>query len=69
VTDLSAVFKTAERVLAERPIGLADALHIAAAHLLKADEFITTETGRKSARSAALFGNSFVPVITLSARR
>lgn len=69
IADVSEILKTAEQVLAERPMGLADALHIAAVCLLEADEFVTTETGRRSARSAALFGNSFVPVVTLDARR
>ena len=68
-TDLRNILRTAEAVLGHRPLGLVDALHVAAAYLLRADEFITTESGRKSSRSAALFDNSFVRVTTLRPRR
>jgi predicted nucleic acid-binding protein len=69
VSDLGEILAMAETVLRARPMGLADALHVSAAHLLGADEFVTTEAGKKSARAAALFDNPFVRVITLRPRR
>jgi predicted nucleic acid-binding protein len=54
VTDLTAIFNLAENEMARSGVGSMDSLHIAAAHLLKADEFITTERQTKSIHRSSL---------------
>ena len=46
--DVRLILERAGHESARSGLGAKDSLHIAAAHLLKADEFITTETPRKS---------------------
>ena len=46
--DVRLILERAGHEAARSGLGAMDSLHIAAAHLLKADEFITTETPRKS---------------------
>lgn len=60
--ELAAIFKLAFREATRSPVSGMDALHVAAAHLLRADEFITTERPGK-----AICRNSLVPVVFLSA--
>jgi hypothetical protein len=48
LNDVRLVLERAGLESAQSGIGAMDSLHIAAAHLLEADEFTTTETPRKS---------------------
>jgi predicted nucleic acid-binding protein len=52
--DLKAILTLAEKEAAASGVGSMDSLHIAAAHLLNADEFITTEKPRKSIHRSSL---------------
>ena len=52
--DLKAIFILGEKEAASSGVGPMDSLHIAAAHLLKADEFITTERPNKSIHRSSL---------------
>ena len=54
VTDLTAIFNLAEEEMARSGVGSMDSLRIAAAHLLKADAFITTERQTKSIHRSSL---------------
>ena len=54
VTDLTAIFNLGEKEAARSGVGSMDSLHIAAAHLLKADAFITTERPTKSIHRSSL---------------
>jgi len=54
------LFRAAFREASRSPVSGIDALHVAAAHLLKADEFITTEKPGK-----AIYRNTLVPVVYL----
>lgn len=54
VTDLTAIFNLGEKEAARSGVGSMDSLHIAAAHLLKADAFITTERPMKSIHRSSL---------------
>ena len=58
--DLDMIFRVAFREASRSPVSGMDALHVAAAHLLKADEFITTEKPGK-----AIYKNGLVPVVYL----
>ena len=60
IEDWNAIFRVAFREASRSPMSGMDALHVAAAYLLKADEFITTE---KPGR--AIYQNSLVPVLYL----
>ena len=60
VEDMRAIFRLAFQEASLSPVSGIDARHIAAAHLLKADEFITTERPGKS-----ICKNGLVPVIHL----
>ena len=60
IEDLAAIFKVAFDEAIKSPISGIDALHIAAAHLLNADEFITTEKPGKP-----IYKNSLVQVLYL----
>jgi hypothetical protein len=60
--DLHSIFRVAFQEASRSPVSGIDALHVAAAHLLKADEFITTENPGK-----AIYRNSLVPVIQFKA--
>jgi predicted nucleic acid-binding protein len=53
VTDLTAIFNLGEKEAARSGVGSMDSLHIAA-HLLKADAFITTERPAKSIHRSSL---------------
>jgi predicted nucleic acid-binding protein len=53
-TDLKAMLTLGEKEAASSGVGAMDSLHIAAAHLLKADEFITTERPNKSIHRTSL---------------
>mgnify|MGYP001577558204 CR=1 FL=1 len=52
--DLRAIVGRAYREAAKSGVGPMDALHLAAAHLLEADEFITTEKPSKSIHRSSL---------------
>jgi hypothetical protein len=52
--DLKLIFGHGFREAARAGVGPMDALHLAAAHLLKADEFITTEKPNKSIHRSSL---------------
>jgi hypothetical protein len=54
VTDLMAIFNLGEEEAARSGVGSMDSLHIAAAHLLKADAFVTTERPTKSVHRSSL---------------
>jgi hypothetical protein len=56
--DLGAIFRTAFREASRSAVSGIDALHVAAAYPLKADEFITTERPGK-----AIYRNRLVPVL------
>ena len=58
--DLALIFDLAEREVSRSGTGTMDALHLAAAHLMKADEFVTTEKPGKS-----VYRTSLVKVIYL----
>src|ERR1035438_2682384 len=60
IEDLDAIFQAAFRESSRSPVSGIDALHIAAAHLVDADEFITTEKAGKP-----IYRNRLVPVICL----
>ena len=60
IEDWNAIFRVAFREASRSPVSGMDALHVAAAHLLKADELITTE---KPGRS--IYKNGLVPVVYL----
>jgi hypothetical protein len=60
--DLRAVFRVAFREASSSAVSGMDALHVAAAHLLRADEFITTEKPGK-----AIYRNGLVRVLHLEA--
>jgi len=62
IEDMDTIFRVAFREAGRSPVSGMDALHVAAAHLLNADEFITTE---KPIR--AIYRNTLVPVIQLKA--
>lgn len=59
-TDLKAILTLGEKEGARSGVGSMDSLHIAAAHLLKADAFITTEKPNKS-----IYRSSIVKVVYL----
>ena len=59
-TDIKAILTLGEKAAANSGVGSMDSLHIAAAHLLKADVFITTERPGKS-----IYRTSLVKVIYL----
>jgi predicted nucleic acid-binding protein len=52
--DIRAILALAEREAAVAGVGAMDSLHLAAAHLLKADEFLTTERPSKSIHRSSL---------------
>jgi hypothetical protein len=52
--DLQAILALGEKEAATSGVGPMDSLHIAAAHLLKAQEFITTEKPSKSIHRSLL---------------
>ncbi len=54
VSDLNAVFDLGEKEAAKSGVGSMDSLHLAAAHLLSVDEFLTTEGLRKSIHRSSL---------------
>jgi hypothetical protein len=54
VTDLMAIFNLGEEEAARSGVGSMDSLHIAAAHLLMADAFVTTERPTKSVHRSSL---------------
>jgi hypothetical protein len=58
--DVNLILERAGREAARSGINAMDSLHIAAAHLLKADEFITTEKPGKS-----IYRTSLVPIVYL----
>jgi predicted nucleic acid-binding protein len=58
--DLKAILSHAGKESAKSGIGAMDSLHIAAAHLLDADEFVTTESPGKS-----IYRTSLVKVVYL----
>ena len=58
--DWEAIFRVAVREASRSPVSGIDALHVAAAHLLEADEFITLERPGK-----AIYKNRLVPVVYL----
>jgi len=60
IEDMTAIFRAAFREASRSWVSGMDALHVAAAHLLKADEFITTEKPGK-----AIYKNTLVPVVYL----
>lgn len=60
IEDWAVIFRVAFREASRSPVSGMDALHVAAAYLLKTDEFITTE---KPGR--AIYQNSLVPVLYL----
>jgi hypothetical protein len=54
VPDLTGIFDLGEKEAAKSGVGSMDSLHLAAAHLLKADEFLTTEGPKKSIHRSSL---------------
>lgn len=60
IEDWNAIFRVAFREASRSPVSGIDALHVAAAHLLQADEFITTEKPSKP-----IYKNGLVPVVYL----
>ena len=58
--DVRLVLERASHESARSGVNAMDSIHLAAAHLLRADEFITTETPRKS-----IYRTSLVEVIYL----
>jgi hypothetical protein len=58
--DVRLVLERASRESARSGVNAMDSIHLAAAHLLRADEFITTETPRKS-----IYRTSLVNVVYL----
>ena len=60
IEDWNAIFRVAFREASRSPVSGMDALHVAAAHLLKADELITTEKPRKP-----IYKNGLVAVVYL----
>jgi len=58
--DVRLVLERASRESAKSGVNAMDSIHLAAAHLLRADEFITTETPRKS-----IYRTSLVEVVYL----
>ena len=58
--DVRLVLERASRESARSGVNAMDSIHLAAAHLLRADEFITTETPRKS-----IYRTSLVKVVCL----
>jgi len=60
IEDMDTIFREAFRQASHSPVSGMDALHIAAAHLLGADELITTEKPGK-----AIYKNTLVPVLYL----
>jgi predicted nucleic acid-binding protein len=58
--DLKAILTLGEKEAASSGVSSMDSLHIAAAHLLKADEFITSEKPRKS-----IYRSTLVKVVYL----
>jgi hypothetical protein len=59
-TDLKAILALGEKEAAKSGVGSMDSLHLAAAHLLKADAFVTTERPTKS-----IYRSSLVKVVYL----
>ena len=62
IEDMRAIFRVAFREASNSAVSGMDALHVAAAYLLKADEFITTEKPGK-----AIYRNGLVRVLYLGA--
>ncbi len=62
VEDMDALFRIAFQEASRSPVSGIDALHIAAAYLLRADEFITTEKPGKP-----IYKNTLVHVVYLLA--
>ena len=62
IEDMRAIFRVALREASNSAVSGIDALHVAAAYLLKADEFITTEKLGK-----AIYRNGLVRVLHLEA--
>jgi len=60
IDDMNAIFRTAFEEASRSAVSGMDALHIAAAHLLNADEIITTEKASKP-----IHKNTLVPVVYL----
>jgi len=58
---MDSIFREAFREASRAAVSGMDALHVAVAHLLKADEFITTEKPGK-----AIYENTLVPALYLS---
>lgn len=54
------ILESARSILLSHPLQLADALHLAAARLLRADAFITTERP-----SRPIFSTTYLPVLAL----
>jgi len=60
IGDLELILRLASKESARSGVGAMDSLHLAAAHLLKADEFVTTE---KPSRS--IYRSSLVEIVYL----
>ncbi|MBI1788223.1 MAG: type II toxin-antitoxin system VapC family toxin [Acidobacteria bacterium] len=58
--DVRLVLERASRESAKSGVNAMDSIHLAAAHLLRSDEFITTETPRKS-----IYRSSLVKIVYL----
>jgi len=54
IGDLQSILRLASRESARSGLGAMDALHLAAARLLRADEFVTTEKPTKSIHRSSL---------------
>jgi len=60
IEDMDSIFREAFREASRSAVSGMDALHVAAAHLLNADEFITTEKPGK-----AVYKSTLVPIVYL----
>ncbi len=60
VGDLKLILRLASKESARSGVGAMDSLHLAAAHLLRADEFLTTEKPNRS-----IYRSSLVKIVYL----
>jgi len=60
LNDVRLILERASRESAKSGVSAMDSLHLAAAYLLKADEFITTETPQKSIYRTSLVNVTYL---------
>jgi len=68
-SDLMAIFDLGEKEAAKTGVGSMDSLHLAAAHLMNADEFLTTEEANTEGAKKSIHRSRLVKVVCVVVER